>query len=283
MPEYSVILSRSADNDEERRRFEKALLKRLSSVGADILVVPHLYHLPQNDSLNRHLSRLSSRVLVISWMHPRPAYWTLHALGIPADTRLICRNPGAFCCADVCADKLSSLAQRRVVTDGPGTVHEMNLPAGQRWYPVVDHSRCSGCQQCVQFCLFGVFSGEDNRPAVSSPENCKQGCPACSRVCPQGAIMFPLYEDDPAIAGCPGAGSPSGEVDVEAFFGDMDDAAIPRELRDAVRDEACGCDDACAEAAMTGDEDMKRDCGCEAPGGGDELDDLIGALEELDD
>jgi len=39
---------------------------------------------------------------------------------------------------------------------------------------------------------------------VRNPDQCKPGCPACSRVCPQSAIMFPRYEKDAAIAGAPG-------------------------------------------------------------------------------
>jgi len=39
---------------------------------------------------------------------------------------------------------------------------------------------------------------------VGIPDNCKTGCPACSRICPAGAIMFPIYAKDAAIAGAPG-------------------------------------------------------------------------------
>jgi ferredoxin len=40
--------------------------------------------------------------------------------------------------------------------------------------------------------------------AVIEPDACKPGCPACARICPRGAILFPLYEEDEAIRGAPG-------------------------------------------------------------------------------
>lgn len=71
----------------------------------------------------------------------------------------------------------------------------------ETWYPVIDSKACFGCLECVGFCLFGVYLvNENNLPEVASPEACRNGCPACSRVCPGGAILFPLY-NDPAISG----------------------------------------------------------------------------------
>ena len=35
---------------------------------------------------------------------------------------------------------------------------------------------------------------------VEQPDNCRKGCPACSRVCPENAIIFPQHKT-PAIAG----------------------------------------------------------------------------------
>ena len=70
-----------------------------------------------------------------------------------------------------------------------------------RWYPVIDASKCTTCLECVNYCLFAVYAiGKDSRPFVDQPDACRDGCPACARVCPSQAIMFPLYEDR-AIAG----------------------------------------------------------------------------------
>jgi NAD-dependent dihydropyrimidine dehydrogenase PreA subunit len=74
---------------------------------------------------------------------------------------------------------------------------------GRRWYPVIDYSRCTNCMECIDFCLFGVYGVDSqDRLIVENQDNCKRGCPACSRVCPEQAIMFPEYKT-PAIAGAP--------------------------------------------------------------------------------
>ena len=87
----------------------------------------------------------------------------------------------------------------------PGKLERFQESGTSRWYPIVDESRCTGCLNCLQFCLFGVYEQDaQGRPIVRHPDQCKPGCPACSRVCPQSAIMFPLYEKDAAIAGAPG-------------------------------------------------------------------------------
>ena len=58
--------------------------------------------------------------------------------------------------------------------------------------------RCENCKQCLSFCLFGVFAiNGDGRVEVRNPDRCKTGCPACARVCPSVAIMFPKYDKCP--------------------------------------------------------------------------------------
>jgi NAD-dependent dihydropyrimidine dehydrogenase PreA subunit len=69
------------------------------------------------------------------------------------------------------------------------------------WYPIIDYSRCSSCGQCADFCLFGVYDKIDNKVVVVNPKGCKNNCPACGRICPQTAIIFPRYEYNGAIAG----------------------------------------------------------------------------------
>lgn len=66
------------------------------------------------------------------------------------------------------------------------------------WYPVIDYDRCTGCGQCHEFCLFGVYTKNDeDRVVVSHPENCKNNCPACARICPETAIIFPKVGESP--------------------------------------------------------------------------------------
>jgi NAD-dependent dihydropyrimidine dehydrogenase PreA subunit len=65
------------------------------------------------------------------------------------------------------------------------------------WFPVIDYDLCKGCRQCLGFCLFGVFAFEGERIEVQRPANCKTYCPACARVCANGAIIFPKYKGGP--------------------------------------------------------------------------------------
>lgn len=69
------------------------------------------------------------------------------------------------------------------------------------WYPVIDYSRCTSCGQCADFCLFGVYDKQDGKVTATHPEGCKNNCPACARICPQTAIIFPKYKPGGAIGG----------------------------------------------------------------------------------
>lgn len=66
------------------------------------------------------------------------------------------------------------------------------------WYPVLDYDRCTNCGQCFDFCLFGVYEkDEKGRVVVANPQNCKNNCPACARICPETAIIFPKVGEEP--------------------------------------------------------------------------------------
>ncbi|GIW84720.1 MAG: Fe-S oxidoreductase [Gemmataceae bacterium] len=92
-------------------------------------------------------------------------------------------------------------------------------PTPRRWYPVIDYSRCTNCLECLDFCLFGVYGVDAlERILVENPDQCKKGCPACSRVCPQQAIMFPEYKS-PAIAGAEIGATGSVKIDLSKLFG----------------------------------------------------------------
>jgi len=66
------------------------------------------------------------------------------------------------------------------------------------WFPVIDYDRCTNCMQCLSFCLFGVYGVDPQQKIqVQNNDNCKTNCPACSRVCPEAAIMFPKYRAGP--------------------------------------------------------------------------------------
>lgn len=71
---------------------------------------------------------------------------------------------------------------------------------GVPWYPVIDRSLCTGCGTCHDYCLFSVYTmtteeSASGRVRVTAPLNCKTGCPACARLCPEGALIFPFCSE----------------------------------------------------------------------------------------
>jgi NAD-dependent dihydropyrimidine dehydrogenase PreA subunit len=113
-------------------------------------------------------------------------------------------------------------------------------PAGRRWYPVIDYSRCTNCLECLDFCLFGVYGVDPfERILVENQDQCKKGCPACSRVCPQQAIIFPEYKSA-AIAGADTGAVGGLKIDLSRLFGgDAGDAlaaAVQERDRELVND-----------------------------------------------
>ncbi len=150
--------------------------------------------------------------------------------------------------------------------------------SGRRWYPVIDFSRCTNCMECIDFCLFGVY-GVDNVETilVEQPDNCRKGCPACSRVCPENAIIFPQHKT-PAIAGSPEI-SGGLKIDLSLLFGAPDGKESAVEIAARERDEQlvlAGRD----VVGLTVGIPKRQSDKAQAPK--DEIDDLIDGLDDLD-
>ena len=97
-------------------------------------------------------------------------------------------------------------------------------PGGWKpWFPVIDYDRCTNCMQCLSFCLFDVYGvSGDGKIQVRNQDNCKTDCPACSRVCPDVAILFPKYRHGPIHGGEVNADDMRREamkVDISALLG----------------------------------------------------------------
>ena len=106
----------------------------------------------------------------------------------------------------------------------------------RRWYPVIDYSRCTNCMECIDFCLFGVYGVDQGETIlVEQPDNCRKGCPACSRVCPENAIMFPQHKT-PAIAGAP-VDAGGFKIDLSKLFGAPERDEDPAEAAARERNE----------------------------------------------
>jgi Pyruvate/2-oxoacid:ferredoxin oxidoreductase delta subunit len=169
--------------------------------------------------------------------------------------------------------------------NGTASIVQLGLPTfepekllqqpGRRWYPVIDYSRCTNCMECIDFCLFGVYGVDSlDRINVENQDNCKRGCPACSRVCPEQAIMFPDYKT-PAIAGAP-VGNVSGlKIDLSKLFGGGDAISIAAQERD----RELVADGRQAVGLTVGIPKRQAD---KKEGPKDDLDKLMDALDNLD-
>ena len=313
----TIVLSEGQSNHPEKRALESAVAEALSAEhGAEVLLTPNLYDLKPDGPTISTLKQTPRDLLVLSWLYPRAAHWTLDRVGVRgrvgesllvapddedgddedwddaeksrvADEREL-PNRRIYCIdwrivqnANEVVDELrriqeelaaensassttaetawisgqassESLARfQRPVNDthldgngrlavsspaprttvGPSSEHaplpfdlsgghlrRVDEQPGRRWYPVIDFSRCTNCMECIDFCLFGVY-GVDGQETilVEQPDNCRKGCPACSRVCPENAIIFPQHKT-PAIAGAEVAVG-GLKIDLSKLFG----------------------------------------------------------------
>lgn len=148
----------------------------------------------------------------------------------------------------------------------------------RRWYPVIDYSRCTNCMECIDFCLFGVY-GVDRAETilVEQPDNCRKGCPACSRVCPENAIIFPQHKT-PTIAGA-AVVADSLKIDLSKLFGAPESGESAEAIAIRERDEQLML----AGRAAVGDSVglPKRHTETQ-PTVKDDLDSLLDALDDAD-
>jgi Pyruvate/2-oxoacid:ferredoxin oxidoreductase delta subunit len=102
------------------------------------------------------------------------------------------------------------------------------------WFPVIDYDRCTNCMQCLSFCLFDVYGvSKAGMLEVQQPTNCKTNCPACSRVCPEVAIVFPKYKAGPIN------GEPVNEDDIRREHMKVDiSSLLGGDIYQALRDRS---------------------------------------------
>ena len=150
--------------------------------------------------------------------------------------------------------------------------------AERRWYPVIDFNRCTNCMECIDFCLFGVYGVDQAETIlVEQPDNCRKGCPACSRVCPENAIIFPQHKT-PAIAGSPEFAG-GLKIDLSQLFGAPEGDKSAIEVAALERDEQlvlAGREAVGLTVGIAKRQDGKK------KGPGDDLDQLIDQLDDMD-
>jgi hypothetical protein len=287
----TIVVSQGQSAAPDKRRLEEELVAGLlHERGLEVTVVPHLYDLAPDGTGMLCLQSIPGDMVVLSWLYPRAAHWTLDRHGVrgrlgqtllrapdddseededqgdpaaqapPDDASSQVVGPRDlpdravyhldlrwFPTALPYLEEIRRLARESTVQtvslgslaaappagaapvpaaaaadDGlivpGGPIHVSESP-GRRWYPVIDYSRCTNCMECIDFCLFGVY-GVDRAETilVEQPDNCRKGCPACSRVCPENAILFPQHKS-PGIAGSPSDAAGGLKIDLSQLFG----------------------------------------------------------------
>jgi NAD-dependent dihydropyrimidine dehydrogenase PreA subunit len=296
-----VILSRAGDG--RGAGLEEQLAKRLSGwPQIELHVVPHLYDLAADGPGVQLFRSIPGDVIVLARLYPRSAFWVLNAHRVegrlgrtsslpdeePDEMATRAKAPGGrertLWCFDLrthdrpepYVEAIARLVGREVEgrageadVAAAGPFHQVDEPAQPRWYPVIDYDRCTNCLECLNFCLFGVY-GLDEAGAIvaEEPDACRPGCPACARICPAGAIMFPDHHD-PALAGDPEASAAGLKLDLSQLFAGVD----PAQLAAAERDRALA--------------DRRKNTTSSLGGAGqqpaeDDLDRLVDEVDELD-
>jgi NAD-dependent dihydropyrimidine dehydrogenase PreA subunit len=138
---------------------------------------------------------LSADSVKIIACFPRTVRWLLHAAGISLDGA----DAEIFNMRNTPPEQIIAIINRQ--GGGIAAQHHIDLEPGDDWipwFPVIDYDRCINCKQCFNFCLFGTYKLDENDGVVvANPSGCKTNCPACARMCPQQAIIFPKYESGP--------------------------------------------------------------------------------------
>jgi len=299
-----VILSRSRSLESGQRLLEEELLRGLMlRSDVELTVIPHVYDLPPDGPPIDAIRATTGDLFVFSWLYPRAAYWTLTAHGVrgrlgntisleagdeapPSERSAAAMPERTIWCFDL-RDHVQPeaylteidriLGKRLEAAAEAASCQEIRDAVRPRWYPVIDESRCTNCLECLNFCLFCVYGlGENRAILIEQPDACRPGCPACSRICPQGAIMFPQHAD-PAIAGDPEASLGGMKLDLSQLLSGVDPGQIAElERQRALKGEPL------QGQSQSPDAQGRRNASGAVPPEKDRLDRLVDEVDELD-
>jgi NAD-dependent dihydropyrimidine dehydrogenase PreA subunit len=304
MQTLTVVFFQDRTDHSAQRRFKDGLASLKGRPGIELKILPPLYDLAPDGSAVKYLQSVPGDLIALGWLYPRAAFWTLDANRVRGRMGATSFFPAEELPAATTAKGIDRELPDRTIwciylreqpevapllAEIDRIAGELGLPAvvetgaavaagnghariddvvRPRWYPVVDYGRCGGCLECLNFCLFGVFGiDETGTPFVEEPEACRNGCPACSRVCSSGAIMFPMHKNA-SIAGDvkESAGS------LHLSLTDLLPAADAR-IEQAISER----DQALAEKA-----ERPADAPSGRPAAKDELDSLVDELDKSD-
>ena len=151
--------------------------------------------------------------LVVAACYERAVRWLFHRGGVELSEGSVVLNMRVQPAREI-IERLRAAAREAGGEGKRGGGEEFKEEASDwvPWYPVIDYGLCTNCKQCLNFCLFGVYGvSAEGKVEVQRPANCKLNCPACARVCPKTAIIFPKYDKSPINGDEVGAEQEAGE------------------------------------------------------------------------
>jgi NAD-dependent dihydropyrimidine dehydrogenase PreA subunit len=224
------------------------VLDRLAGADVEFEAVPDLCEMAaRGDERLRELAADPS--LKVAACYPRAVKWLFAAAGadLPnAETRVL--NMRTQSAEEVATELLGTPTLAQGTRAGGAQALAKSLEASasagtngakpwKPWFPVIDYTRCTNCMQCLSFCLFDVYGvSADKKIQVQNQSNCKTDCPACSRVCPEVAILFPKYKAGPINGDVVNEADLDREkmkVDISALLGGDIYAALRQRSTDA--------------------------------------------------
>ncbi|MHC4759309.1 MAG: ferredoxin family protein [Planctomycetota bacterium] len=170
------------------------ILEALKESGIQFEAVTDLCEMSaKNDPALKHYAKADSIKVVACY--PRVIRWLFHAGQAPLNQEsLRVLNMRTVDPENI----LSELLTEDTLKKGEQKIEITEKGDWIPWFPVIDYDRCKNCMQCLNFCLFGVYELSDQGTVeVAKPSGCKTNCPACARVCPHSAIIFPKYAEAP--------------------------------------------------------------------------------------
>lgn len=182
---YSEIIDHSIRAD---------ILDKLADTGCDFEVVQDLCELAaKKDPKFKRWAQADSLTIVACY--PRTLKWLFSLADAELDTE---KTQFLNMRTSTAEEILASLLGKKTPVEDKRKIQLEEKGDWIPWFPVIDYDRCKNCMQCLNFCLFGVYElSENEQVQVTNPAGCKTNCPACARLCPHNAIIFPKYPDSP--------------------------------------------------------------------------------------
>jgi Pyruvate/2-oxoacid:ferredoxin oxidoreductase delta subunit len=234
-----ILFCNCAHYDVIPRSVREQVLHSLSRSGVQVEAVADLCGLAGNRDPRLQTWAQTPSLTIIACF-PRAIRWLFHAARVPLSqerTRFFNMRTQSVeeITRELMKDNGLLMIEEQSVPSAPN--HQSSIINNQSswvpWFPVIDYDRCANCKQCMNFCLFGTYGlSDEGRVQVVKPSGCKTNCPACARMCPRQAIIFPKYADSPingdvvgaTPCGCPAPGhQPSGQAQGPAPTGDLYD------------------------------------------------------------